>query len=286
MNSFSIFGGDERSRCLARSLYAVGNRVLCCGLGSFDDFQDTDIKTACGESDIAVFPHIPTKDGASLFAPLSSVIIPLGELGKLLRGKKVYTGGAEALAAATGLSKTELIGYDRLESYLAQNARLTAEAALMLAIENSPLAIYKASCLVTGYGRIGSALCNILAATGARILISEPDALKEKNAIARGCVAVKPGQLEKVAHDCDFVFNTCVADVLTEAVVDILPGHALVIDIASAPGGCDYAACDRHGIKYIKALGLPGRYSPQSAGEIIAQTILNIEEGSRWRGKE
>lgn len=51
---------------------------------------------------------------------------------------------------------------------------------------------------------------------------------------------------------------------------------ALVIDLASKPGGVDLNAAKEYGVKTVWALSLPGRVAPISAGDIIKQTVLNI----------
>ena len=50
----------------------------------------------------------------------------------------------------------------------------------------------------------------------------------------------------------------------------------MIIDLASYPGGVDFAYAEKCGIKAIHALSLPGKIAPKSAGEIIESTILNI----------
>ncbi len=51
---------------------------------------------------------------------------------------------------------------------------------------------------------------------------------------------------------------------------------ALIIDLASYPGGVDFEKAKELGIKTIHALSLPGKVAPKSAGEIIESTILSI----------
>ena len=49
----------------------------------------------------------------------------------------------------------------------------------------------------------------------------------------------------------------------------------LIIDLASKPGGVDLAEAERLNIKAIHALGLPGKTAPVTAGEIIAESIID-----------
>ena len=48
---------------------------------------------------------------------------------------------------------------------------------------------------------------------------------------------------------------------------------ALVIDLASKPGGIDFEAAKDLKLNTIHALSLPGKYSPLSAAEYIYETI-------------
>ena len=57
-----------------------------------------------------------------------------------------------------------------------------------------------------------------------------------------------------------------------------LPAGALIIDLASLPGGTDFAAAEELGLHAEHALALPGRCAPQTAGALIAQTVLAILE--------
>ena len=62
----------------------------------------------------------------------------------------------------------------------------------------------------------------------------------------------------------------------------MLPGGALIIDLASLPGGTDFAAAARRGHRAIHALSLPAACAPETAGEAVArtvQTMLQEREG-------
>jgi dipicolinate synthase subunit A len=48
---------------------------------------------------------------------------------------------------------------------------------------------------------------------------------------------------------------------------------AVIIDIASRPGGCDLMAADHYGIKVVAALGLPGIYTTKSSAKVLADAI-------------
>ena len=51
-----------------------------------------------------------------------------------------------------------------------------------------------------------------------------------------------------------------------------------MIDLASLPGGVDFSAAQELGLKAVQALSLPGKTAPESAAEIIKQTVYTILE--------
>lgn len=55
---------------------------------------------------------------------------------------------------------------------------------------------------------------------------------------------------------------------------DINSGSAA--DVSPQPSGVDFEAASELGIQVIWALSLPGKMSPVSAGEIVAQTVREI----------
>jgi dipicolinate synthase subunit A len=72
------------------------------------------------------------------------------------------------------------------------------------------------------------------------------------------------------------VVNTVPARVLDEThLAELAPG-ALVIDLASRPGGVDFEAAAALGVKVIWALSLPGKVAPVTSGKNIRDTIYNI----------
>ena len=48
------------------------------------------------------------------------------------------------------------------------------------------------------------------------------------------------------------------------------------MDLASKPGGTDFAAARRLGHRAIHALSLPAACAPETAGEALARTVCEI----------
>jgi dipicolinate synthase subunit A len=156
----------------------------------------------------------------------------------------------------------------------------------MLAIQNTDITIHGSQVIVLGLGRVGMSLARSLHALGARVRVGA----KRPEHIARiyemGITPFHISELKEQVANVDIVFNTIPHLVLTAAVIAQMPQTAIVIDLASKPGGTDFRYAERRGIKAILTPGLPGIVAPKTAGQIIANTLSRlIAEQSRSQGE-
>ena len=91
-----------------------------------------------------------------------------------------------------------------------------------------------------------------------------------------GCESLPLGELSVAAQNADIVINTVPALVLTHSELGMMKKDALIIDLASKPGGTDFEAAQRLGRRVVHALALPGRTAPITSGKIIAEAVRNI----------
>ena len=146
-------------------------------------------------------------------------------------------------------------------------------------MEELPVTINGANCLITGYGRIGKTLSRLLILLGANVTVAARKFSDLSWAEAQGCASIEMSQLQN-AGDFDVIFNTVPVMLFDKDILSGLNQNTLLIDLASRPGGVDFNAAADLQIKTIWALSLPGRVAPKSAGLIIKNTILNmIKEG-------
>ena len=158
------------------------------------------------------------------------------------------------------------------------NAVPTAEGCLELLLRLRQRTIWESDFLVLGYGRVGRAVARRLGLLGGRVTVAARSAEQRANARCAGCRAAPLTALPGLLPEFDAVINTIPAPVLPRALLQQLPGGALIIDLASLPGGTDFAAAEELGLHAEHALALPGRCAPQTAGALIAQTVLAILE--------
>lgn len=161
------------------------------------------------------------------------------------------------------------------ESYLADNAAITAHCALQVAAQNLPVILNRQSVLILGWGRIGKCLAQLLAAAGNQVTIA---ARKEKDrAMARSLMfdAIDPSTLAEQLEEFRVIFNTIPAPILMKELITLCRPDCTLFELASVPG----MDSDRA----INARGLPGKLAPESSGNLIGQTILRLsheKEGS------
>ena len=102
------------------------------------------------------------------------------------------------------------------EEFAVRNAVPTAEGAIMIAMELSEGTINGSNCLVTGYGRIGKVLSEMLKGLGANVTVSARKPSDLSWIQLNGYQAVRTSQLADLTCKFDFVFNTIPSFILPE----------------------------------------------------------------------
>lgn len=158
------------------------------------------------------------------------------------------------------------------EQFLISNAFLTAEAAICCAKDNSEFSLLHSSVLITGFGRISKALLHLLTPYTNDITVC---VRKESDMAYAAEYGAKVISFDKLmdSNSFNYVFNTVPHPILNDKELMALSKNCIIIDLASFPGGVDKHMANARNIKLIEARGLPGKYSPKTAGKIIAQTV-------------
>lgn len=284
INTICVIGGDKRQIYMGLSFIHDGYNVIFYGVDKCGivDEDYSSMKQAVAKSDCVILPIPLTRDGKKLFAPLSNAEIPLDEeLCKTIKNKPIYCTNSRFLKTTGDYSESQIYDYFDREELAVLNAVPTAEGAIEVAMRNYQRTINSSNCLVAGYGRIGKVLSRLLAALGANVTVSARKIddltwirLNGHNAINTEDISDSGGY--------DIIFNTIPFMIFNEDTLCKVAKNALVIDLASAPGGVDFSAAEKHNINAIHALSLPGKVAPVTAGEIIKNTISNmIKEGEK-----
>lgn len=154
-----------------------------------------------------------------------------------------------------------------------ENAIATAEGAIAWLISHSPYNIEGAKVIVTGYGYCGKAIAKKLALLGARVTVLARRSEVRKQAKLDGFYAVDFAFGPEEAMGAVMVVNTVPAPVVTKLLIRELPRDAYILDIASKPGGTDFACAKESGVAADLVLSIPGKFSPKSSAYILARAI-------------
>lgn len=280
-----IAGGDLRQLYCARRL-SEKYQVSVKGFGR--DYFPPDIRLNRPEEefcfDYAVLPVPPLDSEGMLNAPCSERKLHISEILSLLKPEGVIFAGKADCGLRDIVCANEICDYMCREELNLLNAVPSAEGAVQIALEELPVTISGLNVLITGFGRIGAALANILKGFGADVTAAVRNAQGRARAKAAG---VKSCFISDIDCRYDLVFNTVPALIFDRELLSSFSRDTLFIDLASKPGGIDFEAAVELGIRAVWALGLPGKTAPVTAGEIIADTISGmIGERSSEHGEK
>ena len=275
-----VVGGDPRQAALAALLADDGHSVHSYALEQGADIKCEPSLGGADRADCVVLPLPAAGADGTLNAPLSAQSHRLEEVLDALRpGQLVCAGMVKKelgqLAQARGLA---LRDYFAREELAVMNAIPTAEGAIQIAMEELPITLHDARVLVVGFGRLGRALGPRLRSLGAKVWVAARR--YEQRAAAEGMGLGSEGveHLSDWLCSYDLVFNTAPAPVLGVEELAALKEGALVIDLASRPGGVDPDAAAALGVRVIWALSLPGMVAPVTSGRYIKDTVYHIME--------
>lgn len=170
-------------------------------------------------------------------------------------------------------------GYDYMknENYVLKNAVLTAEGAVSYIEENTTYSLLNKKILILGYGRIGKALHRILNSYGAEITVCSRSEESKTLAKFNGAKHIHFEDLVG-KNDADIIINTVPHIVLTKKELSAVKSDALILDLASFPGGVDMLVAKSLGIEVLNGKAMPSRFTEKSAGYIIGEAVINIIE--------
>ncbi|MDD6489924.1 MAG: dipicolinate synthase subunit DpsA [Clostridia bacterium] len=280
INSFGIIGGDKRQLYCAKSIADDGCSVFLSGFDKAENLMglhNVDTEILAQRCEALILPLPVTTDGININTPLSDKKIRIDEdFVRLFDNKPIFCGMKNKLKSGYELFRdVQLYDYGERDEFAVENAVPTSEGAIELAMHEYDGTVNGSRCLVTGYGRIGRVLSDMLTGLGAKVSVS---ARKQKDLAfirAKGMQALPTYNL---SGNYDLIFNTVPSLVFDAHTLAKVATSALVIDLASLPGGVDFDGAERLSIKAIHALSIPGKSAPKAEGIIIKNAVYNIIE--------
>ncbi|WP_352401196.1 dipicolinate synthase subunit DpsA [Anaerotignum sp.] len=278
-----VIGGDQRLLFLANflkdSCRQVQTYALEGGEGLCGAVCAASLEEAMQNADIIVAPVPFTKDGIHLLTK-DNTIVYLTDFCANLKQNQVLFGGNISKVVLEAAKEKNVVCYDfmKMEDVAMDNAITTAEGAIAEAITLSKQNINQEVSLILGYGRCAKAIAQRLKGMNAKVIISARRLDARQEALAEGYGVVSLEDLASCTSQAQFIFNTIPTMMLDARLIEIMHPDAVIIDIASAPGGTDFDACKKKGITAKLSLGLPGRYSPKTSAKILLRGMMSSLE--------
>lgn len=259
--SIWVLGGDARSRYAAEHLRTLGHCVWTYAVPETTDIAMPE-KISCA---VLPFPSFVGDCLRSAKKVEISEVLSRIEEGSVVFGGKI--GRWEAAFSDRGAIVCDLFGSEPMTT---QNAVPTAEGALCLAIDFSPVTLHGAKCLVVGFGRCGKAIAERLKALGSDVTVSARRDGDFAVAEALGYRTEETAVWSRGLAEYDLIFSTVPAEVFTLEQVATLKPDCVFLDLASSPAVPEES---RRNLHYHLAPALPARFSPKNAGILYAEAI-------------
>lgn len=278
-----IIGGDRRSLVCAENL----SKNYECAVWGFDTTNEgtenhlinsvkcTDWESAVKCSDAVILPLPASHDGVNLACPLSSATpVKLENIVRALKTGSVLMGGRIPVPTKRLCAELGVTCYDYYDSEEVQikNSVPTAEGAISSCITSLPITVHGMRAAVVGYGRIGRTLAQKLVLLGASVFAVARSVRDLSWAKCDGCIPTPLDSFVSAPIPCDAIFNTVPYPLFDRDVLKRLTRECVIFELAS---GVDTEAAAELGIRLIPLPSLPGKTSPQTAGEIIYSAIFD-----------
>ena len=274
-NHICFIGGDERQAYAVKQLadyidINTSGKIFDKVKHSSVSFFENPIKAIYGAR--AIILPVP--------ASASENVVSFSELIDMIRknDKNTYILGGKFSPYLKGIIQKHEMKYDDYyedECFTIRNAYLTAEGAIQLAMSALKGTIRFSKCAILGYGRIGKALGDILKNLHADVtvfarredtlVLANENGLKTQNIDSR---------LNALSKGFDLIFNTIPERIIYNEELLSIPTQTTLIELASPPGGFDPDIATQCDVQFINGRGLPGKYAPEAAGRITADTII------------
>lgn len=272
--AIAVIGGDKRQEYVVELLESRGYRVTTYGVKAAGMCKS--LREAVSDANLILGPVPFTRDQKTLVWSGTKEGPTLLELMLLLSEKQILAGGLIPEPVVRSCNERQIGCFDfmKSETLTVFNSIATAEGAIAEAVLRHPSNLHGADILVIGYGRCGKTLAGKLRGLSAAVTVCARSQEERMHAVVQGCRAMDFEECYESLSRFEIIFNSVPALVLDEKALKKVSKDTLIIDIASAPGGVDFAASGILGIEAVLCSGLPGRYSPKSSAGAVVEEVL------------
>lgn len=279
-----IIGGDARQLEMIRKLTELDAKLTLVGFEQLDQSFTGTVKEKINEVDFtiidAIILPVPGTDlDGQVETIFSSEKVVLDE--EMLKKTKphvvIYSGISNSyLNGIAKKANRRLVLLFERDDVAIYNSIPTVEGTLMMAIQHTDFTIHGANILVLGLGRVGMSVARAFAALGGNVFVGARRTEHLARIVEMSLTPFHLSELEQKCRNVDICINTIPHLIVTASVISKMPAHALIIDLASKPGGTDFRYAEKRGIKALLAPGLPGIVAPKTAGQILANVLSTL----------
>lgn len=274
----AVVGGDDRELYLIPELQKQGAYIVGVGFENASPISGMTLAPSLldvvGQVDVLLFPMFGTDERGVVKAKYAAQPIILNK--EVLQAIPAHVPLIIGFARPALKSVTEKMGIHLVETLSLNeitilNSIPSAEGAIQMAMEATTITIHGSKSMVLGLGRCGWTLARMLHGIGAHVsgVARKPSDLAR--AVEMGLHAVHFSDLEDEIGRAEIIFNTVPHLILDRVMLEKVARDAVIVDLASIPGGTDFEYAQMLGIKAFLAPGLPGIVAPKTAGRILAQ---------------
>ena len=257
-----VIGGDKRFEYLAEYLSKYQKTLRIA--------QNNDFEVTINNDDIVVLPIPFSRDGITVNAGKNNLNLPLTEIISAKPCK--ICGGLLSKNFCETLKANNINYFDYYtdEVLTQNNAMLTAQAAISLAISELDTSLHGKKILITGYGRIGKLLAKYLHSLNAEVTITVRRNEVAAQIYTDGFKNIYIHELKHHISNFELIFNTVPAQIFNRDIITCLNENTVYFELASISG---ISNCFENNIRIVNGSGLPGRYFPKSAAEYIFNAL-------------
>ena len=285
-NRYLVLGGDLRNVKLAGMLADDGNRVYSFGQDRSDEILDdgriekcTSLKTAMEKAQVIIGPVPFSSNEDFINAPFAHDKIMIDDLMKTNKSKIFISGSIkENLKKQLDEKYMEVIDIMKRDDLAILNTIATAEGTIEVAIKNTDKILQGSRVLILGFGRVGKIVANKFSKMSAIVTCAARKVSDLAWIKAYGYNSLNINYMLYDLKEFDIIINTVPQTILREKELKHIDAEALLIDLASSPGGIDGKMATSMGLNFIWALALPGRIAPSSSAKFIKDTVYTILE--------
>lgn len=285
-NRYLVLGGDLRNIKLAGMLADDGNRVYSFGQDRSDEILDdgriekcTSLKTAMEKAQVIIGPVPFSSNEDFINAPFAHDKIMIDDLMKTNKGKIFISGSIkDDLKKKLDEKYMEVIDIMKRDDLAILNTIATAEGTIEVAIKNTDKILQGSRVLILGFGRVGKIVANKFSKMSAIVTCAARKVSDLAWIKAYGYNSLNINDMLYDLKEFDIIINTVPQTILRERELKHIDAEALLIDLASSPGGIDGKMATSMGLNFIWALALPGRIAPSSSAKFIKDTVYTILE--------